>query len=965
MSKQGPTSLSKGSRTWPISYAFSALRENALRSIGLIVILGLGVSLVPGVMNWTATGIHIEVSEFIDETVYQVGMKPIDYEEAGGYDSLLAAEEVYQSHPWVRRVDRMISSICIVDGPLQATDDYPFNQDLYYVQGFKDARVILADAEELQRWKPIFTWRGDLRVGTNETVVSKTFIDYLEIASGRRVQIGDSIDIDIVLGAHGRYPNMRGNRRHSVFNLTIVGVYDLTSGTSVFTNAFTSLSRKLVDPFAMPQPVLGVMDSMIINIDDIPDDVIEEMTTRSFFSVASLIQASPEGLLAEGEANIPEKLMSLLDMIGEPQGLVSWGVREASNLETHINTYLQSRLIVVLALPVLFISLIIMVNAAETSVLKRKGEASLLRTKGASFNQILTSYLWESVIIFLSALTLGLILSVLFGILTGATQGVLLFNYQEFMLFWKMLVVHPLGMVIAAIVGLSLPITYMMQIGRLIDVEELQLLPPDISVEVEKRAQIGRLGLLILIITSSIIVMPYIIAPAGLVGVGEVLVLTILLYVSAFFGARFARQFLASITAKLSFILGEKSIYLARSLSKRRGRLIPLLVILTLILSSTTMMIVELEGFNRNLNLEMDYAIGADLRIEIENASLELQNSFRQVRGIIETMPVLEVQAQIGDNQFYLEGVNPEQYSRIGHFRTDSFSSNTSDGILRTLNEVPNGLILSDYYGRLWNKTVGDNLTIVYYRPEISLAEFTIIGFVKSAPGFGVASTDELEYGSVASGFGFQIGRGGFALVNFDFIQPRMNVTTVNLFLGSILAGTNLPTLANTLIANFDASVYAPGYSNPRDISRSVSLYLSGFESLVSISIVLLSIMGVFAIITLLTAAVGERFQEYAILRAVGAKEKQIVSLVFQEFASVVVAALAISLVIGTAMGIAFSVLAFGISPMWSTLINPPYIPFNALLLLSIIELIILTIACIIPAKQALVEDPSRTLRNL
>jgi len=916
-------------------------------------------------MNWTATGIHIEVSEFIDETVYQVGMKPIDYEEAGGYDSLLAAEDIYRSHPWVSRVDRMISSICIVDGPLQATDDYPFNQDLYYVQGFKDARVILADAEEIQRWSPIFTWRGDLRVGTNETVVSETFIDYLEIATGRRVQIGDSIDIDIVLGAHGRYPNMRGNRRHSVLNLTIVGVYDLTSGTSVFTNAFTSLSRKLVDPFAMPQPVLGVMDSMIINIDDIPDDVIEEMTTRSFFSVASLIQASPEGLLAEGESNIPEKLMSLLDMIGEPQGLVSWGVKEVSNLETHINTYLQSRLIVVLALPVLFISLIIMVNAAETSVLKRKGEASLLRTKGASFNQILTSYLWESVIIFLLALTLGLILSVLFGVLTGATQGVLSFNFQEFMLFSKMLVIHPLGIVIAAIIGLSLPITYMMQIGRLIEVEELMLLPSDISIEVEKRTQIGRLGLIILIITSSILVMPYIIAPAGLVGVGEVLVLTIFLYVSAFFGARFARQFLASITAKLSFILGEKSIYLARSLSKRRGRLIPLLVILTLILSSTTMMIVELEGFNRNLNLEMDYAIGADLRIEIENASLELQNSFRQVRGIIETMPVLEVQSQIGDNQFYLEGVNPEQYSRIGHFRPDSFSSNTSEGILHTLSEVPNGLILSDYYGRLWNKTVGDNLTIVYYRPEISLAEFTIIGFMKSAPGFGIASTDELEYGSVATGFGFQIGRGGFALVNFEFIESRMNATTVNLFLGSILSGTNLLTLANTLIANFDASVYAPGYSNPRDISRSVSLYLSGFESLVSISIVLLSIMGVFAIITLLTSAVGERSQEYAILRAVGAKEKQIVSLVFQEFASVVVAALAISLVIGTAMGITFSILALGISPMWSTLINPPYIPFNALLLLSIIELIILTIACLIPAKQALVEDPSRTLRNL
>jgi ABC-type antimicrobial peptide transport system permease subunit len=929
------------------------------------VILGLGVSLVPGVMNWTATGIHIEVSEFIDESVYQVGMRPIDYEEAGGYDSLLAAEEIYESHPWVRRVDRMVSSVCIVDGPFQRTDEYPFNQDQYYTQGYKDARIILADDETLQRWNPIFSWRGDLRVGTNETVVSETFIDYLELATGRRVQIGDIIDIDIVLGAHGRYPNMRGNRRHSVFNLTIVGVYDLTSGTSVFTNAFTSLSRILVDPFAGAQPVLGVMDSMIVNIDDIPNDVIEEMTTRSFFSVASLIQASPEGLLVDGESDVPEKLLSLLDMIGEPEGLVTWGVQEATNLENHINTYLQSRLIVVLALPALFISLVIMVNASETSVLKRKGEASLLRTKGASYNQVLTSYIWESVILFIAALILGLSLSMFFGALTGATRGVLVVDTQEFIQFANMLVIHPLGIVIAIVIGSSLPITYMMQIGRLIEVEELMLLPEDISNEIETREQLGRLGFLILILIATTLALPYIVAPNGLVGVGEILVLTVLLYISAFFGARFARQFLASVTSKLSFLLGEKSIYLARSLSKRRGRIIPLLVILTLILSSTTMMIVELDGFHRNLNLEMDYAIGADIRIEIDDASVNMHDSFRHIRGIIETMPVLEVQAQVGDNQFYLEGVNPDQYSRIGHFRDDSFSSNSTEAMLDTLQSVPHGLILSDYYGLLWNKTIGENLTVTYFRPEIALTEFTIIGFMKSAPGFGIASTDELEYGSVASGFGFQKARGGFALANFDFLQARLNASYVDLFLGSVLAGTNLDSLASTLSANFDAEVYAPGYSNPREISRSVDLYLRGFESLVSISIVLLSIMGIFAIITLLSAAVGERFQEYAVLRAVGAKEGQIVSLVFQEFAGVVVAALAISLVIGTAMGVTLSSLAFGISPMWSALLHPPAIPINSLLMISAIELVILMIACFIPAKQALQDDPSRTLRNL
>ncbi|MDF1540397.1 MAG: hypothetical protein P1Q69_15995, partial [Candidatus Thorarchaeota archaeon] len=216
--------LAKGSRLWSLSYAISSQRGNALRSIGLAMILGLGISLVPGVMNWTATGIHIEVTEFIDETVYQVGMKPI-VSGTDLYESFLLAEQVYANHPWIRQIDRILSTVCIVDGWKQDTDWYPFNQPLYYVDGFKDALVILSDAELMERWKPLFNWRGDFRVSSNETVVSETFIDYLELATGRRVDIGDVIDIDIVLGAHGPFPNMVGNRRHGVLNMTIVGVY--------------------------------------------------------------------------------------------------------------------------------------------------------------------------------------------------------------------------------------------------------------------------------------------------------------------------------------------------------------------------------------------------------------------------------------------------------------------------------------------------------------------------------------------------------------------------------------------------------------------------------------------------------------------------------------------------------------------------------------------------------------------
>ncbi|MDF1538380.1 MAG: hypothetical protein P1Q69_05715 [Candidatus Thorarchaeota archaeon] len=198
---------------------------------------------------------------------------------------------------------------------------------------------------------------------------------------------------------------------------------------------------KILVTVCNPEPVFGVLDSLIISSENIPEEVIDEITTRSFFSVSSLIQADPEGILAEGESNIPAKLLSLIDMIGEPEGLQSWGVQEIKNLELHINTYIQSRLLILLTFPVLFISLILMVNAAESSVLKRKNEASLLRTKGASYNQILSSYIWESIMLFLAAITLGLSLSVFFSSLIGSTRGVLLFDYAEYLYFTNMFVI--------------------------------------------------------------------------------------------------------------------------------------------------------------------------------------------------------------------------------------------------------------------------------------------------------------------------------------------------------------------------------------------------------------------------------------------------------------------------------------------------------------------------------------------
>lgn len=961
----GVSRRQRDSRLWPIMYAFQSLRSSSLHNTGIAIILALGVSLVPSVMHWTSTGIRIETNDFVHDTVYQVGMKPIDYESEGGYDELLNAERIYSNHPWVKRIDRIMSTICIVDGHLQNTDNYPFNQDLYYLTGYKDARVVVTNESTLQQWEPLFEYEGQFQISANEAVVGTFFIEYLELATGRRVEIGDTISIDIVLGAHGRYPTMEGNRRFTMGNLTIAGIFELAAGTSVFGNSFTSLRRKLVDPWAMPQPVLGVFDSIIVSTANIPDDVIEEITTRSFFSVSSLIQADADELMKVGESQIPENLMSLMDIIGEPPGLDVWGVQEVENLRVLIETYQQSRIIILLAFPSLFIAIIIMVNASETAVMRRKAEASLLRVKGASYNQILTSYIWESIILFSITITLSLLLSVFFSILMGASEGVLMFSQIEILHFWNMFVLNYLGILMAVIIALALPITYLLQIGRLIEVDEL-ILHSETSLDtIQMSENVGKLGLFLTLIISAILLMPYIISPFGFGGIFQILALTILLYIMAQYGARFARQVLASVSEGLNFLLGEKSLYMTQSLRKRKGKLIPLLVILTIVLTTSNMMYVQLEGFSHNLHMEVDYSIGADIRLETRNLSIYLNESLRHLPGIIESMAVIELEAKVGDHSFYLEAVDPAKYLRIGHFHDDSFASNTSEVILDRLEDTPRGIVISEYYASLWNKTIGDNISITYLRPYLSQITFKIIGFVNSAPAFGVASTEGRSTGSVSSGFGFQVGKGGFALVNFDFIQSATGLTTTDLFLASVLSTQDMDSLISSLELNFDLNAYSSVTSNPREISYEVDLFLGGFESLTAFSILLLGFMGMFSIITLLTAAVNSRAQEYAILRAVGARKNQVTSLVIQEFAGAVLTAMFISLVLGIALGITLTTLSMGISPLWISSIYFPFVPFLHLSALVMLELVLLLSACIIPARRAGESNPVDLLRNL
>ncbi|MCK5390720.1 MAG: ABC transporter permease, partial [Candidatus Thorarchaeota archaeon] len=337
-------------------------------------------------------------------------------------------------------------------------------------------------------------------------------------------------------------------------------------------------------------------------------------------------------------------------------------------------------------------------------------------------------------------------------------------------------------------------------------------------------------------------------------------------------------------------------------------------------LTTTTMMLIQTASYKDTLTNEANYAMGADVRIKSDHMPFDWVDTLNGFTGVEAVTPVVESLSFIESEGFYVEGLDVGIYRDIGDFKQTSFVGVSSDEILTTLEATPNGIIISEFYGTFWNVSVGDSLeircTAQYGTVDIT---FEIVGFMKSAPGFGMASTRDLAGTPYGAYFDFHPGRGGFALTNLDFFVEETGFETTRLF----LAGVTSLEEASEFIQFLEDRPWTDAYTEefiefgPDTIT---GLFLAGMEGLTMISFVMCAAMGIASIALFLSSAVVEREPEYALFRAIGGTKKQVISLVFGEFAGSVMAAVLLSLALGVVFGYTATILTFGISSIWPIL---------------------------------------------
>ncbi|MHA1908175.1 MAG: ABC transporter permease [Candidatus Thorarchaeota archaeon] len=959
-------------RVWALSYSLTSIRNRPIRSVGIALLLAIGIALPTTVFAWGATSEFIAVESYFLDNSYQMLIRPSE-DASYGAELLNEAAEYLRASSFVESSDVYVSSVAIVTGE-DIPDWWYYNPNLPVDnESIQDTRIIPTSNYLLSKFKSEFNWIGNDTLSSNSVLVSKLFVDHCALSLGLELEIGDIINFDVILRSTSRqflqlnttFPS------YQLENYTISGIYDAEYHSSFIGEAFPSRMRMNLWT-RHPEdrwPVLGIADSILVLEDDIDPEFLQDMETEGIFEPVMLVQADFRALIDAGTENIEEHITSLRTLLLERYpDLTIRALRELEDLSEYVGSYMRGQVFSILGIPIILMSLFLTVFTSKSSVTRRSSEVSILRSKGASYNQILSSIVWEAVMLGLIGLVFGFILTAILVPIMGASIGDFLIDPTIFLLYFTRLRIPPIGYIIAGMIAFYLPGLYMYHVNSNVKVYEIgQPIQKEIPSEIEE-VRLWKFTGGFVVLIAIILALPAASTPAGYLATAEVLAVSLILFAASYLGSQMMQQIVSKLSNSALPFLGERYLYVTQSLKRRRGQFIPLLVILTLTLSTTTMMLIESATVDATAQNELEYAYGADLRIVATAAAHyhDFNDELELYDWIVDSTAVLEKATRIGNLPLRLEGIQPLEYLNICRIESNSFNYGDAIETLYDLAQNRDGIVLSEYLATLLNRSIGDRIGLPVMQNEVeSINTFEIVGIMKSAPAFGYAAESEGDPTSLPFQLGLQVRGGGFAFVNQRFLRHISNSTNARYFLAEAVIDPALTDFAEALEDRYAVEVATFHYNSLFGEFNDAGLFLTGLHGFTTIGIIMCVAMALSSIGLFFGSAVMERKPEYAILRALGATTKQVSGMVLGEFAGLIVATISLSLFMGFAFGYLMSILIFTISPFQALL---PYVQsIHIVLILSIagLEALVMLIACLYPARSAGSTNMIEELRNL
>ncbi len=974
-------------RSWSFLYSITSLRQQWIRNVGIVFFLALNVALPTTVFAWSNTSAYLVIEDHFNRNSYQLLAST-----QSDVDQLIDVSTRADEFNFIEEIDFYQTTAGILTNATLPTWLWYSPSTPMPAYRYNDFRTIAITNEKLSRIKGEFVWDGVSHLDAGQVLISERLVYHASRTYGLILKPGMIVGVDVLLNQPtDRFGNpsvatWSNTEVKSLTNLTIAGIYKLKSLSTLTAQAFPAILRPDPWPEHMNdmESVLGLEDSVMILDEEFDDSDLDLMAHEGFFNPKALFRASIVELLEAGSQEIEENLLSVKEVLEEKFSRLNViGATTISDITTLVETYARGQMFTLVAVPVMLLSIFITIFTAESSLSRRKVEISVLRSKGASFNQITASIMWEACILSVSGFLIGLGLAVVLAPVLGSSNGFFNVNMSEYIRFFTSLRVPPMILMIAGVITMYLPGLYLYQIERRIDVHEVGVPLKGESEEKIQESRFKQLFLGFVVILSITIVLPYIISPQGISGTLGIIAVAIILLIASYLGSRVVQLTVSSLIGRIRNRLGERVLYVVQSLRRRRGKFVPLMVILTLSLTSATMMLMESSSFQTSLQNDVVYSYGADIRLDcIVPYNVSVSDEIEHLEGVNYVTPVLSHLVTWQSDRFFLKGIYPLKYLEIGTFGSNTFPNSNPSDALHALYNQRNGVIVSESYASRLNKTVGDTIRIRVL--NIVSYEVKIVATMTSAPGFGYASTFDAVDDSIASNLGFQVLQDGFMLVNYNYLSTIFRENEVDLFLvdADLDSGfqdlcanitsryrVNLRTPHWNILPESEIIIYADDgsffYSQRDPIYHEIQKFISGLQGITLVGTIVCILMAMAAVSLFFGSAVTERTPEYAIFRALGATENQIYTMVFGEFSSLVYSALILSVGLGIIFGYTMTILVLGISPFVPILQNAIIFPIIPMAFFLSLETLVLLISCYYPAIHAGRVNMNTELRNL
>jgi ABC-type antimicrobial peptide transport system permease subunit len=821
-------------------------------------------------------------------------------------------------------------------------------------------------------------FEGSFDFSNNGVVIPQTIADTKQLQVGSKTNITLYIDDD---------RNVPSQAQYNLTNVNINGIYRKTSsGGGLFASIFNA------DKIYLSMNIFDEHSALKSNLDK------EQM---GFIAT----KINPEQLSLSDSSKASAEIDRFINSIEKQyEGLII-GSNEinASLLGSQIFSVFIVLFDLFLTLPVFILGIYLITFGAQMALNDRKKEIAIFKIQGASSKQILRSVFGEIIVLIVIGSFLGYLISVFVGLSNSLAIGYGKFdfgnNFEKLTQAVSYLKFNTTAYMIIVVFGggLLLLIGYHRSKGFI----ESEIASTLFKTTEKEQGFFFKYWVDYILFTigtvslfKALLNQYYFPSGQGIdLGIFGVIIIDIPGPIAFWLGgaliiSRMARIIPSKIDKYILKLkaLADVRIMIFADLRRRTVNTSRIALIIALAISFSVLASVQGTTHEQNIDRQVVWDVGADVRLKM---STNIHGSM--LEDHIETLDMTEIESVLAIGRLSGEILNDpvnvyftdaDRYEHSSFFQSDSFiGSNVADGFSELLKETTVNALVGKSILAGSELNVGDKInlgvTLTHYNGSMFISsevvkKITIVGSVDHAPG-GITGNDVLlDYRFIQDLFN-STSEEAFKAYNKNDnttqLAEELGLTYNNnlfdkfypadTFLIKISDSVNSETIKTDIINKlafksqiFDVYTLSSKLDDAHDLNSS-GFGIAGLLTSMFLISLLSATIGVFIFISLLVSA---RSKEFAILRAVGATEKQIYKIALSEVISVLIFALISGILLGLGLSYMFNgFFEFMNIFSGSLTYNLPRLvvfPIDTILISMILTATIIIIATILPTRK-------------